>query len=445
MEVHKMSQGNGDLAEFSPFLHIKEYRGHFIVINKECPRVIVVDKEGLEVLKLLVRGMRNEEICKVLQHKYKQEKILETIEAIHNSKILDFNCDIYRPPIHLKSIYFMITHACNLQCLHCYAAAGNRYPQELSDDEILACLEEARDLGLQSLVISGGEPLIRRSLVHNIAEWAWDNNIDLTVETNGILLRREDIDIFKKYDVKVGISLDGSNPQTNDFIRGDGTFEKVITAIKLLVKNKLRVLVGFTLMKPNINDAENFIDLVASLGIKWVDVNKLYLAGRALKNKTILDIPIDTFIRTLIKMHERGKLKGVNITFESAFTKLFSDKRREFCGAARSFITITPTGEVYPCFGFYALEKYKAGNIRTESLKTIWDSSPSLNEIRKLNLNDIPACRDCAIKSICGGGCLAEIIKDHGSPYQMHSCTMFYREFYWRLIEYLANRVIDEN
>jgi radical SAM protein with 4Fe4S-binding SPASM domain len=79
---------------------------------------------------------------------------------------------------------------------------------------------------------------------------------------------------------------------------------------------------------------------------------------------------------------------------------------RDRCGAGFGVIAVDVDGTIYPCQGLMR-EEFAAGNISTPSLIKAFESSPVLQRVRKITVTDIPGCRECVFRHLCGGGCRA--------------------------------------
>ena len=117
-----------------------------------------------------------------------------------------------------------LTYACNLACVHCLSSSGRRDPHELSTIEATALLDELAALQVFYINIGGGEPMIRRDFFELVG-YAVDHGIGVKFSTNGTFLdaaaaRR--LAAMSYLDVQ--ISLDGVDAETNDAVRGPGSF-----------------------------------------------------------------------------------------------------------------------------------------------------------------------------------------------------------------------------
>ena len=147
----------------------------------------------------------------------------------------------------LSTVYLYLTNHCNLNCRHCWInpAYTNHNKQKGMELKLLVdILEQCRELGMRSLKITGGEPLLYDSLM-NFLEYlklkknAW--NLFLNLETNGTMLDKKIAKALKESGIKyVSVSIDGDNPDTHDRIRGmKGSFQKAWRAVKDIVEESL--------------------------------------------------------------------------------------------------------------------------------------------------------------------------------------------------------------
>jgi len=116
--------------------------------------------------------------------------------------------------IELGKCYFHIVQACNLKCPTCYSWRPRRNARkyELSTQMVGEALRQIKELGLTELVISGGEPLIRRDIIEILRMAKEEFQIETVVLlTNGTLATKEIARGVAQYADVVSVSIDGSN------------------------------------------------------------------------------------------------------------------------------------------------------------------------------------------------------------------------------------------
>jgi AdoMet-dependent heme synthase len=184
----------------------------------------------------------------------------------------------------INKFYFQwhITDACNLRCSHCYqenySPKSDLALKELKTiaNSILSTLSKWNKKG--DFSITGGEPLLRKDLI-DFAEYLNNStdvcNIDFL--TNGTLIDKTFIERIKKlHKIKyIQISLDGATPTIHDNIRGEGSFDKALSAIRNLIKNGFEVRIMYTLQKGNVSDVPAMFDLALKENISGLTFERM--------------------------------------------------------------------------------------------------------------------------------------------------------------------------
>jgi len=230
--------------------------------------------------------------------------------------------------------------SCNLSCTYCYQNplrdAGNFGNEEYSFDEIIKKIDEYGD----NFVLFGGEALLTpKEELEKLFSYGYEKFGRSGMQTNGVLMDDEHIEIFKKYNVNVGFSLDGWG-ELND-LRWSGTLEstregtqKTLTNIEKAIDAGISVSAILTLHKINVgteeklesferflywldgvgvnairlHDLEVDNDLTAKKHVLPPEENKKVFLRLAEVSKNIPSLKIDVFndVKTLLFSHEEG-------------------------------------------------------------------------------------------------------------------------------------------
>src|SRR5690606_4019705 len=145
-------------------------------------------------------------------------------------------------------VVWAVTKACNLRCVHCYAAAEpNASPGELTTEEGRALLEDLAAFQVPAVLFSGGGPLHRRDTLQLIG-YAQSLGLNCTLSTNGLLIDESMADRLAALNLKyVGISIDGRR-ERHDKLRGQpGAFDGSIAAVGHCRRRGIRVGLRFTI------------------------------------------------------------------------------------------------------------------------------------------------------------------------------------------------------
>ncbi len=148
--------------------------------------------------------------------------------AVEASDVLRYRSDSGQLPSHLLQfsadkhpvVVWNSTRRCNLKCVHCYSSSRNiPYVNELDTKEGKRLIADIAAFGSPVLLLSGGEPLIRKDLPE-LARFAVDEGMRVVVSTNGTLITKKTADKFRQIGLSyIGVSLDGIG-KTHDQFRG---------------------------------------------------------------------------------------------------------------------------------------------------------------------------------------------------------------------------------
>ena len=144
---------------------------------------------------------------------------------------------------HLDDLWFQVSGTlCNLTCHHCFISCSPKNDSfgYLSLAEVKSRLEESVRLGVKEYYFTGGEPFLNREMVPILVETLQYG--PATVLTNGTVLKDGWLAELRAaeeaslYSLEFRVSIDGFSPETNDPIRGEGTFERAIEGVRKLVE-----------------------------------------------------------------------------------------------------------------------------------------------------------------------------------------------------------------
>ena len=183
----------------------------------------------------------------------------------------------------LRYVSWEITRRCDARCVHCYAESGPEAAtdRDLSTAEALALIDQLAAAGEMILAFSGGEPLVRpdwRALMRRAVE----RELIVTLVTNGSLVDDRAADDLAALGLQsVTVSLDSHRPDVHDRIRRlDGLHARALGAIRRLGGRGVRVVVNFTPIRDNRDDARGVVELAYQLGAAAVTLSDYAPAGR---------------------------------------------------------------------------------------------------------------------------------------------------------------------
>ncbi|MES9901885.1 MAG: radical SAM protein [Sedimenticola sp.] len=326
---------------------------------------------------------------------------------------------------------FNITNRCNLHCPFCYANSTKDAEDELDFDTIKSILFQLDEMNVQRVSLVGGEPFIRDD-IFDILSVCDHLDFSLIINTNAYLLTEEKIKRLKKHNISgVMISLDGPK-DVHDKLRGKGAYDKVVASISYFKKHKIPHASLFTLTAQN---AEYLIETILSnersginnTGVMMVcptgragekqlvpykewsslfnEVTDLLLAGTISSNiKFIPPNESKVFWELFLPLKDSGRPELLSEVWGIS-TEQKMDRRSLSCKAGIDTAAIDCLGNVYGCDLMISYPELRAGNLKENTFREIWDGSSFLNSLRRIDINNLEgACSSCN-NDWCGGGC----------------------------------------
>ena len=353
-----------------------------------------------------------------------------------------------------------VTQSCDLACKHCRAAAQPiAHPDELTNAEGKALIDQIADMHVPIFVFTGGDPLKRKDVFELIAYAAGKGvQVALTPSATPLLTREAIFKLKEAGLVRLGISLDGSSPEIHDVFRGlPGAYARTIQAIEWAGEAGLPIQVHTTISRHNANDLDALCALFEKLNIVMWNVFFLVPVGRGQLDDLLsgeefehvfakiyeLSHKVSFQIKTTEAMHYRRYLLQHNLeerkmghgsghpggmgkpaAYEPG-APVADAKTRTASWATRrvndgkGFLFVSHVGNVYPS-GFLPIH---AGNIKQTPLQEIYRDSPIFKSLRDTSKLE-GKCGACEYKEICGGS-RARAYAVTGDPLAQEPCCIY--------------------
>lgn len=311
------------------------------------------------------------------------------------------------------NVTWELTLACNLNCNHCGSAAGKRRKNELSLDISLKLCNELKELGTKEVTLIGGEPLISDRWF-SIAKRLNELGIKVNFVSNGTIMTDDIIDKLKEAKINnFGISIDGIK-ETNDLIRGKGTYDKIIKTIKLLQKNNIKLSIATTVSKFNFKELDDIYQNLINFNIKVWQIQLAMPVGRMTPDLMINKKDLKKLVKFIIKVNKEEKLRifpGCNIGYFGGLEEKYRIQKEENalpfwtgCYSGIFEMGVMSNGSIKGCLAMK--DKFIEGNINKKPLKEIWENENNFSYNRKFKKSCLKGfCAKCEYGEICRGGC----------------------------------------
>jgi len=297
----------------------------------------------------------------------------------------------------LLSMEIELTRRCNLRCLYCYAAAGEKLENELDFEEICDAIAQAAALGARRIIVlGGGEPLVYGRLPE-LLDFIHGQGLGIDLFTNGALLTKDMAELFLALNVHPVVKMNSLQPEVQDLLAGrKEVFNDIRRGLELLRSAgypapELPLGVQTVICRQNYDELSDMWLWIRERGlIPYFET--LTLQGRAREHEDLLVAPeeLRSLFETLAKLdRERFDIHWVP---RPPIAGLCCARHLYTC-------TVTVTGEVLPCPGV----AIAVGNIRSATLADILAQSPVIHDLRNIRERIKGACRVCEDRDICYG------------------------------------------
>lgn len=276
---------------------------------------------------------------------------------------------------HISFAWIEVTTRCNLKCKHCYEEASCNNYIEMKIENFSMVINQLFDIGVKRIQLIGGEPLIIGDKFETMIEMAYNKFEQIEVFTNGTMIDQHWIEVFRKYNIKIALSVYSYDKNEHDKVTGyPGSCEKTNNAIRMLKNAGISYRVCNVLMK-DIGLGNQNTDLY-TLSPKY-DVVRLtgradlrLLDRRLIRKKLIVE---NTFSKPISKKYFYRAIGGHN------------------CFATKIYVGADLT--VYPCV---MERRFSHGSLIDNDLKNILKK-----DIMEFSKDKIKVCQKCEYRYAC--------------------------------------------
>lgn len=304
-------------------------------------------------------------------------------------------------------IDWAITNECNLKCLHCRGMAS----QQLEGNRVLELAEQIPQLSPQWVIIEGGEPLLREELF-DVLSIIKQGGVVTYLITNGMLLNEKTAKKLAELEVRVMISVDGTDKKSYEEIRKGADFGTLKKAIRLLSEYGILNACNITIGQHNYQQIENIfqfaeqlkIPKIIFLGLKPCEDYKKYVLGRQQYQEIIPSVM------------ECQRSYGIDIFFDEPFFRPFLEVNKiDYSASSESgiivpsvsrcifgdYLFIETNGDVRPC----TFAPMVVDNAGKKDLPQIWEDVQTNELIQRIKdfSSRLGECRECPYLYNCGG------------------------------------------
>lgn len=364
---------------------------------------------------------------------------------------------------------FVVTTACNAECVYCQANSGEMIPCTFMSKDIA---EKAVDISLQSpahvlsFEFQGGEPLLNFEVIKHIVTYAEANKgnheISYNVVTNLTLLTDEILEFFIEHKFGISTSIDGPDfiHDTNrPFKCGGGTFAKTIESINRIREHGVRIGAIQTTTKESLKYPREIVNAYRDLGFESIFIRPLTPLGKAALAWEKVGYTSEEFLlfyKAVVDELMQINQKGYYLR-EDHSTILLNRMHGNFvnymelrspCGAGIGQLAYYADGDIFTCDEGRMLHEmgdhtFRLGNVFESTYKDIINNGVCRTVCASSILETIPNCCDCVYQPYCG---TCPVVNYANSKDVIEKEPRGYRcKIYTGMLDYLFKLIYDNN
>jgi radical SAM protein with 4Fe4S-binding SPASM domain len=302
----------------------------------------------------------------------------------------------------INSAYVEITDYCNQKCIFCYnqSRTENSMPLEY----FVNIVQTLKQKNIHNVILSGGEPTIHPEFI-DIVNYLGEQQINFGMATNGLALNDEKINLFKKYDAFIQVSIDTIDPDIYKELHGSDSMQQVVHNLEKLITNQVGTTAAIILTELTSPGLEESILSFKDMGVQTIHVSEIINTGTATGH--FPGLKIKDLYPVLVKLYNLQKRiypeTSIDMIEDLIIRLIDPNPELGYCNTMTgNMIQLDMYGNAYRCKN--AGSTMFLGNFNDQSLDKIINGAD--NECFNLNPQQLE-CSDCEYKFICRGGCRA--------------------------------------
>ena len=313
-------------------------------------------------------------------------------------------------PKRLREFWFHTNNSCNLTCTHCLVESHPGGDPGLSTAALKSIMDQVSDLGVSRFYFTGGESFVRKDIFELIEYITVSKRAELIILTNATLFRGDRLERLRDQDrrlLRLQVSLDGTRPEVNDPIRGEGTFRMITEGLKAVSDLGFETSLTAAVTGTNLRDMAGLADLAAEHGARSVHLMWLHRRGRALEEFAGLFPTGDQLLGLVRDLKKRADARGVRFdNYESLKLRVNGRPGVKFDlgNACWDSLCLNSDGHLYPSASFAGYKSLDMGDATAHSIQALWLESPVARQFRSASLVHKAGLQGDAYRFITGGG-----------------------------------------
>jgi pyrroloquinoline quinone biosynthesis protein E len=299
-----------------------------------------------------------------------------------------------------------ITHRCPLHCVYCSNPLEmQRRSAELSTEDWASIFQQAGELGVLQVHLTGGEPLVRSDLT-DLVRAARSADLYVNLITSGVALDEGRLDALIEAGLDhIQLSFQDTEEGSANEFAGARSHALKLRVARIIHQRRIAFTMNLVVHRRNLDRLEEMIAFAEGSGAQRLEIAHVQYYGWALRNRDDL-LPDREQLERSIQTVElaRHRLKG-RLRIDFVLPDYYA-KYPKPCmnGWGHQYILVDPSGRVLPCHAATVIPGLRFFSALERPLRWIWEDSPVFNRFRDETWMPEP-CRSCDRRSHDFGGC----------------------------------------
>lgn len=365
---------------------------------------VFLKPEYIEQIKLLGKTQNPQLICNlsrlgIVNIPERDQQLFDPLDPPDHRDFLLMQAFDSRTPLECK---IELTYNCNLDCQFCIEK-GMHTKVHFTFEEIAKILIELRRIGTVKLFLTGGEVFLFPGIT-KIIHYACNMGFLVTVQTNATPMNEHIIRSLSVHkNLRINISFHSAKEEVFDsFVQVKGAWQRVVQNIYLLDKYNIKKLLIFNVTAENSSTYDDTIRWFSEHKYEYFINFEVYPNFMTGEDNLQYSAANYVYAEHVKKTYKRSKINA----FENAE-----------CDAGIMKLRISPDGDVYPC----GLIRKPMGNVRLESLETIWEGQIAKKMLAQYVQAVRPGCENCVYAKYCNK-CNAMLINGNWNNVREQYC-----------------------
>lgn len=324
--------------------------------------------------------------------------------------VAEYRNKLLKEPV-LKTLFFELTDACNLSCVHCGSSSGpnnGTYIPEYLVRRVLDDVADKYDSSNILIAFTGGEPLLHPSFF-DLVKYATSLGFTCGVTTNAVLIDNACAAKMKKSGVRsVSVSIDGTE-KTHDKFRGkNGAYSRAMAGLRSLVKvGGIYTQITTVVHHNNISLLDEMYEEAVKSGVhSWRPINIEPIGRAKLHEELALSAYEHRYLLEYIQKKRSSPDTKINVSYGCShyLGAEFEAEVRDFyflCVAGIQVASVTAKGDITACLDIERRDSLVFGNVTQDSFTQVWENS--FEPFRCDRSEQCDECLACNERKFCQG------------------------------------------